>query len=69
MEAETRYRFFVREKPALQGHEAARRIFVTAYHFTEEQASARYEVVERLEQSARVVDAFGYLRKAASGHG
>ena len=65
METETRYRFFVREKPAQQGQETARRIFVTAYHFTEEQASARYEVVERLEHSARVVDASGYLRKAA----
>jgi|APMI01.1.fsa_nt_gi hypothetical protein len=65
MEAETRYRFFVREKPAPEGHEVARRIFITPYHFTEEQALARYEVVERLEQSARVVDASGYLRKAA----
>lgn len=65
MATETRYRFFVREKPVQQGQAVTRRLFVTAYHFTEEQALARYEVVERLEHSARVVDALGYLRKAA----
>jgi hypothetical protein len=66
METETRYRFFVREKPEPQHEqEVARRIFVTSYYFTEEQAQERYEVIERLEHSASVVDASGYLRKAA----
>lgn len=49
---ETVYRFFVREK-AEGGAPALRRVFLTRTYLSEAQATERYEVVERVEHTAR----------------
>ncbi len=52
MSTETVYRFFVREK-AEGGAPALRRVFLTRTYLSEAQATERYEVVERVEHTAR----------------
>lgn len=49
---ETVYRFFVREK-AEGVPPPLRRVFLTRGHLSEAQAAERYEVVERVEHTAR----------------
>jgi len=64
METEIRYRFCVRAKPAPDVPEVSRRIFITRYHITEDEARARYEVVECLLHTAMVVSFDGYSLEA-----
>lgn len=47
------YRFCVRQKPAPEGPETSRRIFITRTYLTEAAARERYEVIERLEHTAK----------------
>lgn len=47
------YRFCVREKPTQERPEKSRPIFITRVHLSEAIAHERYEVIERLEHTAR----------------
>ena len=53
MSTETVYRFFVREKAEDAQQASLRRVFLTRGYLSEAQAAERYEVVERVEHTAR----------------
>lgn len=47
------YRFCVREKPTQDRPEQSRPLFITRIHLSEAAARERYEIIERLEHTAR----------------